>query len=148
MFEFFRTDRGNDPQKLYINCGYWAEKLQAVACYGKGPGNATEFVAERFKQRVKSAFDSSLEDSEISDSDREELWLEIESDILDHVCDGDESGAFTRLHDFHCPQFPRMFEDYCEWNCREYTFHFIWNLYAIAWAIRQYDTAKQPAATV
>jgi hypothetical protein len=143
MFEFFR-ERGNDPKKLYINPGYWCEKLQAVNSDGYGKGNAREFVAAEFKERVKSAFDRRLEDADISDEAREELWVEIESDILDYVCDGDEYGAFNRLYEFHCPQFPRLFEDYCEWNCNQYTFHFMWNLYAIAWAIRQYDAAKQP----
>jgi len=146
MFEFFRTDRGRDPQKLYINPGYWCEKLQAVDCNGYGKGNAKEFVAERFRQRVKDAFDSRMEGADISDGDREELWIEIESDVLDHVCDGDESGAFSRLYDFHCPQHPRLFEDYFEWNCNEYTFHTMWNLYAIAWAIKRYDAVKAERA--
>lgn len=141
MFEFFREE-GKDPNKLYINPGYWCEKLQAVDCDGYGKGSAKEFVAEKFKERVKDAFDSHMEDAEISDGDREELWLDIESDILDHVYDGDEGGAFSRLYEFHSPQFPRLFEDYCEWNCKQYTFHFMWCLYSIAWAIRQYDTAK------
>jgi hypothetical protein len=43
----------------------------------------------------------------------------------------------------HEPEdFPGIFEDVWEWRCDEYTFHFIWNLYAIAWAIRKYDAAK------
>ncbi|MCA8195433.1 hypothetical protein [Burkholderia vietnamiensis] len=142
MFEFFRTDRGKDPNKLYINCGYWCEKLQAVDCNGYGKGEAKRFDAEKFEARVKEHVESHLEGSEVSDEHRAALMQEIQNDVLDYVSDGNGYEAFNRLSEFHADDFPRLFEDCWEWNCDEYTFHFIWNLYAIAWAVRKYDAAR------
>lgn len=141
MFKFFRTDRGNDPTKLYINESYWCEKLQAVDCNGYGDGKAREFSSDEFKKRVKDRFESYLEDEDVSDEKRASLWSNIESDVLYHADDG-EVRAFDALNDFHDEEFPGLFQDCWEWGCKEYTFHFIWNLYAIAWAIRMYDAAK------
>jgi hypothetical protein len=146
MFEFFRADRGRDPAKLYINTGYWCEKLQAVDCNGYGDGRAREFDSEKFTARAKEHFDSYFEERDVTDEKRASLWAEIESDVLPHVDDG-EIRAFDRLMEFHDPDFPRLFEDCWEWNCKEYTFHFVWCLYAIAWAIRTYDAAKVSAST-
>ncbi|MGU2415267.1 hypothetical protein [Burkholderia cenocepacia] len=144
MFQFFRTDDRGDPSKLYINEGYWCEKLQAVDCNGYGDGCAREFSFEEFESHVKERFEIYLESYEISDERRASLWADIQSEVLDHAHDGDVR-AFDRLMDFHDEEFPRLFDDCWEWNCKEYTFHFIWNLYAIAWAIRQYDAARAAA---
>ncbi|CDY79424.1 Phage protein [Caballeronia glathei] len=144
MFQFFRTDRGNDPKKLYVNEGYWAEKLQAVSCDGYGKGAAERFSASQFKARVKDRVDSCLEGYETTAEQRADLWQEINDEIFDYVEDGHGGEAFRHMHDFESKDFPRLFEDCWEWNCNEYTFHFLWNLYAIAWAIRQYDAARVP----
>jgi hypothetical protein len=141
MFEFFR-ERGKDPSKLYINPGYWCEKLQAVDCNGYGKGDAKRFSAERFRERVKERVEQYLEDKEISADRIAELWETIDGEVLDHVYDGAGQVAFHYLYQFHDSDFPRLFEDCCEWNCDEYEFGFMWNLYAIAWAIRQYDADK------
>ena len=138
---FFRADRGNEPNRLYINTGYWCEKLQAVDCNGYGDGKAREFSFELFEQRVKERFEEYFESRRISDERRERLWRAIEREVLERAHDG-AARAFDALHDFHDDEFPRLFEDCWEWNCKEYTFHFMWNLYAIAWAIRKYDAAK------
>lgn len=149
MFKFFRTDRGNDPKKLYINTGYWAEKLQAVSCDGYGRGAAERFSESSFKQHVKEQVDSHLEGRETTAEQRAELWRDINDEVFAYVEDGHEETAFHRLMDFESKDFPSLFEDCWEWRCKEYTFKFLWNLYAIAWAIRQYDAARsmteQPA---
>lgn len=144
MFEFFRSDRGRDPSKLYINPSYWCEKLQAVDCNGYGDGRAREFDPDRFKGRVKERFDEYFESYEISDEKRASLWRDIEWNVLDRAHDG-EIRAFDALNDFHDEEFPGLFQDCWEWNCKEYSFHFMWNLYAISWAIKKYDAAKIPA---
>ncbi|MEX3933337.1 hypothetical protein AB4Y32_16290 [Paraburkholderia phymatum] len=143
MFKFFRTDRGNDPSKLYINEGYWCEKLQAVDCNGYGKGAARKFDPEEFKSRVKEHVESYLEGYEITDERRADLWDSIHSEILGYVDNySSEYVAFHRMHEFHDDEFPELFTDCWEWDCDEYTFRFLWNLYAIAWAIRKYDAAK------
>lgn len=148
MFQFFRTDRGRDPAKLYINEGYWCEKLQAVDCNGYGNGRAQEFSGDRFAEHVKRDFESYFESRDVSAERKAEIWQEIQDYVLDYVGDGYGLGhAGTLLRDHEPEDFPRMFEDVWEWHCDEYTFRFLWNLYAIARAIRKYDAAKavQPA---
>ena len=144
MFQFFRTGRGNDPEKLRINEGYWCEKLQAVSCDGYGDGKAKEFSAESFAARVREEFDSYFEARHVSEERRASVWSEVQDSVLDCTCDGDNSSAFLKLSEFHDDEFPNIFDDCYEWyaSCNEYTFSFIWNLYAIAWAIRKYDTAR------
>lgn len=142
MFEFFRTDRGNDPNKLYINEGYWCEKLQAVSSNGYGRGRAQEFSGDKFAAYVKRDFESYFESHDIEPERKADLWQEIQDYVLDYVGDGYELGPAGSLLRDRTEEFPRMFEDCWEWHCDEYTFQFIWNLYAIAWAIRQYDAAK------
>ncbi|CAL8476442.1 hypothetical protein [Caballeronia sp. S22] len=144
MFEFFR-EKCKDPTKLYINPSYWCEKLQAVNCDGYGKGEARRFSSETFEARVRSHVDDYFETRAITDERRASLWYDIQRDVLDYVSDGDRSGAFLLLSRFEDPEFPHLFDDCWEWRCEEYDFHFIWNLYAIAWAIRQYDAARAVA---
>ncbi|WP_175804981.1 hypothetical protein [Burkholderia ambifaria] len=150
MFQFFRTDRGSDPTKLRINEGYWCEKLQAVSCNGYGKGEAKEFSSESFARRAREEFDSYFAGRYISKERLTSLWAEIKDDVLDYVCDGDASTAFSKLSEFHDSEFPGIFDDCYEWyeSCNEYTFGFVWNLYAIAWAIRTYDAARAATEAV
>lgn len=142
MFEFFRTDDRGDPAKLYINSCYWCEKLQAVDSNGCGKGEAKKFSPTIFKGRVIERFRSYCQDREVEPEKRRELWEALREDVLDPAEDSNATRAWDSLNEFHDREHPRIFEDCWEWNCEEYTFHFIWNLYAIAWAIRQYDAAK------
>lgn len=142
MFEFFR-EKCKDPAKLYINPGYWCEKLQAVDCNGYGRGKAQEFSGDRFAEHVKRDFESYFESRHVDAERKAEIWQEIQDYVLDYVGDGYELGpAGTLLREHEPSEFRGMFEDVWEWRCDEYTHHFIWNLYAIAWAIRQYDAAR------
>lgn len=152
MFEFFRPKHERAKEgELFINKGYRCEKLQAVDCNGRGKGRATEFSGDRFAEHVKRDFESYFESNDASDERKAEIWQEIQDYVLDDVGDGHELGhAGSLLLDRVPEDCPGMFEDVWEWRCDEYTFHFIWNLYAIAWAIRKYDAAKvaQPTEAV
>jgi hypothetical protein len=66
-----------------------------------------------------------------------DLWEEIQFDVLDAET-GEE--AYLKLRDFEFNGF--SFRDSWEWDLKEYTYHYIWNCYAIAWAIKQYDNLK------
>ncbi len=49
----------------------------------------------------------------------------------------------ARDFDFHFDEVPGFnLEDCWEWDCRVFKFDFLWNCYAIAWAIKQYDKAQ------
>ncbi|MBN3757158.1 hypothetical protein G3N95_29745 [Paraburkholderia sp. Tr-20389] len=141
MFEFFRSDDRGDPQTLYINEGYWREKLQAVNNCGYGKGSVVKFSQEDFEQHVMERVEGYLEGYAITDERRAELMERIQDEVLGNSHDG-EVRAFDALNEFHDEEFPRLFEDCWEWRCEEYDFSFLWNAYAIAWAIRKYDAAK------
>lgn len=144
MFEFFRMD-DNDWNKnrdggLSINPRYWGEKLLSI---GTNAGYR-EFDEERFKERVTEYFNSWKECEEPTDSRAAELWKEIEDHVLSRADDG-EIYAYQAAHDFDHEGF--YFQDFFDSGGTErYTFHYIWCLYAIAWGIEQYDSAKAKAA--
>lgn len=150
MFEFFRTDQKYAESKgrpLGINLGYWSEKLRAPA-----PRDAEEYSADKFRQHVEEEFqqwtDASKPDDDATDAQRAEfetakadLWSELLNDVICAADDGE-----TRSHDsavgFDGRRWDFSLSAPWEWNCREYTFHFVWCCYAIAWGIKTYDAAK------
>ncbi|MDR3381770.1 hypothetical protein [Cupriavidus basilensis] len=155
MFEFFRTDqkRANEGE-LRINLGYWSEKLQAVDANSR-KGSATQFSAEKFTRVINEYRLRWIRDGRdaLTKEQRRELWEAVNDEVLRYIEDG-EHAAYQHAQDFHWAAIPPgrhhtyVFEDLWEHNFEEYTFHFIWCCYAIAWAIRQYDAAKveSPAA--
>lgn len=160
MFEFFRIGRGdwnyNRNGGLSINPGYWSEKLQAP-----DPRDAEEFSPEKFKQHVKERFDAWVEEFKPDDeydpdeekrefaARKDDLWDQIEEDILYYAECDDEREAYEAARQFE-PNDPEVrrfdFEDAWEWRCREFKFHFIWCCYAIAWGVDAYDKATGSAA--
>ena len=153
MFEFFRTDQDyynktGRADQLAINPGYWAEKLRAP-----DPRDAQEYSAERFRQHVKEAFENWVERSQPDDEysteaerdefndDKDALWTALTDEVLSAADDGDVR-AYDAASGFRCDETPGFnMEDCWEWDCREFKFHFLWNCYAITWAIKQYDAA-------
>lgn len=157
MFEFFRTDREYNEKrghKLGINLSYWSEKLQAPK-----PKQAEEFSSESFRANVKEAFDNWVESNkpyadddcedctkeqrEAFDAAKAELWEGLWDDVLSCMGDG-EVRAFDAANEFRWEKDSWHFnmDDCWEWNCKEYTFHFIWCCYAIAWGIKTYDESR------
>lgn len=161
MFEFFRTDRKyyedtGRADRLAINPSYWDEKLRAPK-----PRDAMEYSADRFRRHVKEAFDNWVDSSQPDEDDSTEaerdefmgnkdaLWEALEDDVLSAADDGEEVRAYDAARDFSCAEVPGFnMEDCWEWDCREFTFDFIWNCYAIAWGIKQYDSSKAQAQAV
>lgn len=145
MFEFFRADQRPEdaPGALRINAGYWAEKCIANA------GNKEEFSSDLFEQIVREHFDSYMEfqdsDEEGFEEARSELWDEIEGGLFGmYDSAGEALGAAMsfksgdkRFADFNM-------QDAWDWgsSVEVYTYHFIWRLYAIAYAVKAYDAAK------
>lgn len=161
MFEFFRADAKSQDETLYINPSYWGEKMTAVATNG----GYEEFSEDKFRAAVKERFDSYVSDELADEADarkesvtpeeeaafqekaqkRAELWEAIESDALSYIGD-DRNGARAQqaVNDFEHEGFE--FLDFWEINTNQYTFSFIWCLYAIAWGIEQFDAATAVAA--
>lgn len=125
MFEFFR---GKEDGPLRINLGYWAEKLEATdkpdGHHQYNPDALREYVTEWLDEHQAS----------------EDLRGRIEDEVLRSADDG-EVRARDALQAFEY-QGRLPFQDSWECNFSEYTYRFVWCCYALAWAIRQYDTAR------
>jgi hypothetical protein len=166
MFQFFRTDR-EPKDDLHLNPQYWSEKLIATDCNGRRGGAATKFSKEKFEANIKRWFDDSFEEEIKSDASldegdwdyeedaeqrakhvaerkarRDAIWEEIVSDVLHHS--DNEHQAAQAAYDFEHDGF--NFQDFYEVDNSDYTFHFIWCAYAIAWGIKRYDEARGSAA--
>jgi len=132
MFSFFR---GNPRQKerLYINPGYWGEKLLSI---GTNAGYK-EFDEDVFKKRVADHFEQWKEHKDLTSSQSRSLWEALESTVLSYMMDG-EVQAYQSISEFEYEGF--QFEDFFDAGGTEtYAFHYLWCLYAIVWGIQQYD---------
>lgn len=141
MFEFFRTDRRGDD-RLYINLGYWSEKLTACDCNGRFDGNgATEFDKDKFKAalwRRALGLVRNAKDAGADREDRAEL-LECLKDVRGTAEDG-EALAMKAAYDFDHPLGDLA--EFYEEQVTSYRRRFVWACYAISWGIKHYDTAK------
>lgn len=131
MFEFFRPS----DKELRINKGYWAEKLQAI----DRTDGCKKFSSELFEAQVKEVF----EEYEFEDEEKKkEVWQEIKDLVLPCAYDG-EYVATKATMDFEHEDAPGLFSDFWEYNFRSYTYLYTWCLYAIVWAIKEYDKKKE-----
>ncbi len=131
MFKFFRGERINPP--------YWGEKLQAIGTYT----GYEEFSESIFQERVKDHFD---EWEFENDEQKKETWEDIEQHILEDVSRADGSWpAYNAVYSYKGP-YGHRFQDFFDGGgCNEFTFHYIWVLYAIVEGIRQYDATRKLA---
>lgn len=146
MFEFFRSPLPTDGN-LYINDGYWSEKLIASDCSGRRGDGAMRFDPDLFCEQVKRLYVEHVrENMRGMPDERRALRSAIEDEVLSYA-DSSESEALGAAQQFEHDGF--RLQDFWEVECRSYTAQFIWSLYAISWAIRQYDASKvpQPAAS-
>ncbi len=138
MFTFFRDE------KLRINQSYWAEKLQHGTHGGRDGARvwSDDLFREQLLNRVK---DSGLDGEDlkaVTDALREEV-----------LCRDNKYELLIAARDFSCKIPSRESERYgkfqfdsCELpDGKEYAYHFVWCLYAIVWAIQQYDATKKTA---
>lgn len=136
MFNFFRSP------KLKINPDYWSQKLQADDIHDKHKG----FSREIFEARVWDFYDQSIEiyhDLEFV----EDLRKCIQEEIIS--CSSDERSAYDAIADWpdnvSVPEdYEDIFQDFFDGGGTEdYSYRFIWCLYAIVWGINKYDEARR-----
>lgn len=150
MFEFFRAEPAEHEKAggLFVNDGYWAEKCVA------NDGAKQEYSARLFRDLVTRLFKEYVEErvdpDDLADPDTPpewvaRLWQELELEVLNDSEDHDAlSNAISAMSDFR-PTDPDYsdFQITDSWeyasSLQQYTFHFLWRLYAIARAIRAYD---------
>ncbi len=140
MFRFFRSENG----KLSINPRYWGEKLNSISRFG----GFLKFDQEEFENLVKEHFESYMVTRINDESQKGELWKEIEDEVLYNS--DEEHRAYQAVNDFSYEIGEHTFEfsDFFDGGGTEnYSQQFIWNLYAIVWGIMKYDEAKKCSAT-
>lgn len=142
MFAFFRPD---DWEKLkgepYINPGYWSEK-----CVSRDRGGMDKFEPETFKAKIA---DWCADDEDLTP----ELWEEIKSEVMSKADDGSDA-AYRAALDFRIEvkkgpghsRYRDYFQDFWEVDCTEWTYGYLWCLYAIVWGIHQYDVERMRKA--
>lgn len=145
MFGFFRTDKGE------INPGYWSEKLLVGS--GSGRDMAEQFNADRFERETKKIIVEWMRENRnrISHEQRRELWTAFQYDVLDEENGRMLEAAYGFEFSFDVKGYRNetdefQFQDLWEYNFNEWTTHYLWNLHAIVWAIKQYDQSKCEAA--
>lgn len=135
MFRFFRQPTRDGS--LYINMSYWSEKLIASECHGRHGDGVKRFDPDAFSLAVKERYVEHVRRNMRSmPEERKELRAALEDEVLGYAESGEES-AMRAAADFEHDGF--RLTDFWEVDCREYTTQFVWCLYAISWAIRQYD---------
>lgn len=135
MFEFFRSSM-TTFDKLYINDGYWAEKLIASECNGRRGAGVMRYDPDLFVNEVKRRFvDHVRLNMRGMPEERRDLRRAIEDEVLAYA--EDETGAMRAASEFEHEGL--RLSDFWEVDVHAYTVHFIWSLYAISWAVWMYD---------
>jgi hypothetical protein len=137
MFEFFRAgpvDALLHPgRKLFINTGYWGEKLLSI----DSTGGYRKFAQEEFEERVWRHFNNYWENEERDEADKDACRGAVENLIA--ITADDEQEAYAAVHAFSHGGF--IFQDFFDGGGTErHTFHYLWCLYGIVWGIAQYDS--------
>jgi hypothetical protein len=126
MFTFFRS------KELTINASYWSEKICSESRFG---GPHRKFSPEHYKTRVFRA----LTDYGLDAAKKRDVLQSLEGTFSEtEECEAEMRRA---VRDFEYYGFE--FSDPWEIDGEDYTYHFIWCLFAIVWAIQQYDAAKE-----
>jgi hypothetical protein len=142
MFEFFRTDREYMERKgckLAINPGYWAEKVQAHP--GKG---LKEFDEQKFDNAITEYLRDWIRNNRdrTNAEERRELWDRVVGEVIGaDGADRKQIAAYDFQHEVN-QYVDFQFQDFWETNVERFTGQYIWNCYAIAWAVKMYDEAK------
>ena len=136
MFEFFRTDREHmhlrDGSTLAINLRYWSEKLQAVdRCDG-----VKKYSADKFREEISRWLSEDYRGEEAS----AELLQAVDDEVLSCADDGHHQAMNAAQRFTHDGK--HVFQDFWEVDLTEYTYHFVWCCYALAWGIQKYDQER------
>lgn len=122
MLEFF------DTSSVKVDC--WAQKVQAVDVHD----GLKEFSAEVLKTSLESALEDYEADEETAAAAREHV---LHAESTDH--------AYELANSFDAEGFGG-FEDVGEWSFKDYSYRFLWCLYAIRWGVARYRAQQAAAA--
>ena len=128
MFNFFRMNnddfKSRTENKLQINLGYWAEKLNSY------PEKYKEYDADQTHQILKDIIVDNLDDYSHVDSESEA------EELLDSLV-FDEGDQMLAQEISNCSE---LGGDYLECITYSPTYHYSWCCMAIVWAIQQFES--------
>jgi len=134
MFTFFRDE------KLRVNADYWAEKIEGGVHGGRE--SAKIFDDDLFRSQLLGHLDN----YDLEPEDRECVVQALRDEFLNQ---DNKYDLMISARDFS-HKFPggrKFYFDPSELpDGKEYSYHFIWCLYAIVWAIQRYDAIAQKTA--
>ena len=133
MFEFFIMADNDFNKKHVINPGYWEEKIRSVSKFG---GPTTEFNSEKFKQGIIDRVSDYYEDNE---EKKAECLEEIQDNVFRYLEEEHPQSIYQKLYEFKFDDF--YFDEMPD--AEVYTLHYIWVLYAIVYAISEYNKIKK-----
>jgi len=137
MFRFFRSGLREDGIK--INPGYWSEKCVAASTHD----GVKVYSPKVLREKVLYEFNNWWEyEKGRAEARKEEYLQQIEDNLLSE--EGGIRGeieAYDRALSFEFKGF--SLPDFWEYDLKEYTYRYIWSLYAIVWGIQQYDECKE-----
>lgn len=134
MFNFFIFGENDfnyrEKQTLQINRGYWHEKLVAV---GTDDGS-TEYCPEQLEDQLKQELKEYCEENE--DTLEEDFFDNCWEDLS--YCIGETiEESISSLSDFEYGDY--KIYDVHGYDFETYTIRYVWCLYAIVWAIHQFN---------
>jgi hypothetical protein len=135
MHNFFRRSRGS----LTINPGYWGQKLEGI-CRRCG----YEEISEDFFRDAVMGYLESWGIEEESDE-----WSDMENQLIEALeyvdLSGDCRSAYDELEGMEFTSNAGneyRIDDLWDHSFTDYTYNYIWCLYAIVWGIEQFDKWK------
>lgn len=128
MFNFFG---GYEGDEIKINPSYWGEKLISIS----DKHHIKKFDREKFEKVIWDNFN----DHEWESDEEGDISKNIVKETLKEDLENKEFG-FRSAHDYlyYFDKEGFTFIDSFEFDITQYTFHYIWNLYAIVWGIQTY----------
>lgn len=152
MFNFFTHD--NEDGELRINPSYWTQKCEADCTRG---GRTKEGNFSFLKEAIKKQYEEFMEEYGKYD-DGLELWDEIKWQVIKRGEDYSNDdimiaismdAAYNFVYTFDDARIPDFQFDtmrLSEYGLEDYSYHYIWCLYAIVWGIQKYKQSKKEAA--
>lgn len=140
MFQFIRTDKDG------IDFRYWQEKVVS------GRESTERFSYEKLKKLINEYIDSRLDGEGWDEDEIDELKDDIEYELSYYdrnsvrLFDAINEYSYHKNKEYLMSDKPDFeFTNWGEWHgmANTYTFQYIWQCYAIQYAVKEYDKFKE-----
>jgi len=134
MFHFFRAGTEyRKSQKVWVNAGYWGEKLRA------GSSPKEDFDRDTFVRSMIRDFRESFPPGEPG---RWETWEELKDELKWTDMESIEQ-VLQFAYDFRDWKGNKLFDVPYEWSSTVENSRFLWACHAISWGVNLYWNSKE-----